>query len=286
MAWDTNHVGSTYAAPGYNKAKSLWESGSGSGVYDGNRVAGFTDQQNNYFNQVGQNFGSTPGYLQNAMNQTGQVASTGGMSQGIQGSLNQLNQIATQGAENPYYKDALGQQLDDIQNRVNASMSGAGRYGSGAHTNVLTDQLSDAATRALNDNWQFNQNLKMAALNSGLQGGLSAQSQGLQAASLTPSLMQGDITRMNELLKSGTYQQSQAQDEINAARDLFNENQQTDWSQLSKYLGAIGSGPAVSSPQQPVTQYQPQQNKPSTAQTILGGATAGLGLLGALGGLF
>lgn len=284
MAWDTNHVGSTYAAPGYDKAKSLWQGGSGSGVYSGQRVAGFTDPQNQYFGQVGQQFGSTPGYMQSAQGQVGNVAASGGMSSGIQNNLNQLNQIATQGAENPYYKDALGQQLDDIQNRVNASMSGAGRYGSGAHTNVLTDQLSDAATRALNDNWQFSQNMKMAALNSGLQGGLSAQNQGLQASALAPSMLQGDITRLNELLKSGTYQQSQQQDELNAARDLFNENEQNDWNQLSKYLSAVGSGPAVGSVQQPQQTYTPP--KPSTAQSILGGVSTGLGLLGAFGGLF
>lgn len=228
----------TYLRPGFDAAQSYFNQGIGGGVYDGQRVAGFTPQQNSYFSGVNQSLGQTPGYMQNAQNTVSDMA--GG------------------GATNPYFQNSLNQQLDDIQNRVNASTSGMGRYGSGAHTSVLTSELSDAASRALNDNYFGEQGLK------------------LNAAALAPQMQNAEITRLRELLQSGSLQQSQRQDELNAARDLFNEKEQAPWNQLSRYMSSLQGGGTV------MPQQQQQQPQASAAQRGLGGALTGA----SIGGMF
>lgn len=229
-----------YLRPGLNMAQSYVNQGVGFNPYTGNRVANFTNNQEKYFDGVHEKLRGTPQYMQRAQNAVGSMA--GG------------------GATNPYFKDVLNQQLDDVQNRVNASTSGMGRYGSGAHTSVLTQELADASSRALNENYFGEQGLK------------------LQAASMAPAMQQAEITRLNEMLKAGSLQQSQRQDQINAARDLFNEQQQAPWSRLNAYMASIGQpGAGNVMPQQ--TQSQPQA---STAQRALGGAMTGA----SIGGMF
>lgn len=82
---------------------------------------------------------------------------------------------------NPYFNDALRGQLDDTASQVQSQFSGAGRYGSGANTGVLTNQLGNIRSNALFN--QFNQdtqnmlaaNSQMdAARNAGLDRSLSA----------------------------------------------------------------------------------------------------------------
>ena len=230
-----------YLRPGLNTAQSYLDQGVGFNPYRGNRVAGFSGDQNSYFSGVRKSLGETPGYMQTA-----------------QGTVEDM---ASGGATNPYVKDALNQQLDDIQNRVNASTSGMGRYGSGAHTSVLTSELADAASRALNDNYFGEQGLK------------------LNAAALAPQMQSAEIARLREMLQSGSVQQAQEQDKINAARDLFEEQQQAPLQQLDAYMRSIGQPGTGSVMPQQVQQSQPQA---SAAQRGLGGALTGA----SIGGLF
>lgn len=205
---DPKYFGQTYLRPGLNQALSNLNQGVGFNPYTGQRVANFTDQQNQYFGQVGQQFGQNPGYLQSAQNAINNVTASGGRAPGVQQGLDQLGGIASgqnaintggqyqtaannplndlqagagqfyQNAQNgfgpsyseqnlagvaggeafggdPYFKRALDAQLQDIQNRVNSSFSGSGRYGSGANTDVLAKQLGDTAASALSQNYQF-----------------------------------------------------------------------------------------------------------------------------------
>lgn len=277
-----------YLRPGFNTAQSMFNQGVGFNPYEGNRVANFWGDQNRYFTGLREKMGDTPTYLHRAQGNVRNVAESGGMSAGISDNISKLNARASGEATNPYFKDVLNQQLDDIQNRVNASTSGMGRYGSGAHTGVLTKELGNAASRALNDNYFGEQQLQMGALNSALQGNLSAQGQGLQASALAPSMQQAEIARLNELFKSGSIKQAHEQDIANARRDLHNEKQQAPWERLSAYLSSIGQPGAGSV----MPQRAPTQQQPSAVQRGLGGALTGatIGgmfgnpLLGAVGG--
>lgn len=116
------------------------------------------------------------------------------------------------------------------------------------------------------------------AAQAGMSGRLSAQQDALRAAALAPTIQQGEITRLNQLLNSGTIQQSQRQDELNAARDLYNEQQQAPWQRLNAYMSAIGQPQSGSIGPQPAGPAGP-----STAQSVLGGALGGASLGGMLG---
>jgi hypothetical protein len=58
---------------------------------------------------------------------------------------------------NPYFQQALDDQLQRQADQINSQFSGSGRYGSGAHTGVLADRLGEARTRALAS--QYNQDI-------------------------------------------------------------------------------------------------------------------------------
>lgn len=388
---NASQFATNYLRPGLNMAQSYLNQGVGFNPYEGNRVAGFTDQQNQFFQQTGQQLGQTPGYMQSAQNSLQNVTGSGGMAPGVQGNLGTLDGIASgangittagqfqdqannplspmqqqagqfyQGAQqgfgpsysernladvakgggaNPYFQDQLADQLDQIQSRINAQMGAAGRFGSGAYGDAMSRGLGSAATNALSRNYEFEAGRQMQAnqlmdqqrqadianrftgaagaanvgqnsiqnrMNAlqgvtgvqgqnitnqgnaavqGMQGRFNAQQDAMRAAALAPSMQQSTIQRLNSLMNSGTIQQSQNQDEINAARDLYNEQQQSPLERLSYYMGVTGaSGGGNVLPQQ-------SQPGPSTAQSVLGGALGGATIgnmfgmpgLGAIGG--
>jgi hypothetical protein len=71
---------------------------------------------------------------------------------------------------NPYFNDALQGQLDSTASQVQSQFSGAGRYGSGANTGVLTNSLGNIRSGALRD--QFNADTSnMLAANSQMDAG-------------------------------------------------------------------------------------------------------------------
>lgn len=58
------------------------------------------------------------------------------------------------GTVNPYFNDILTKMQGDARTGVNLSMSGAGRYGSGEHTDVLAGTIGDLTNRALSSEWE------------------------------------------------------------------------------------------------------------------------------------
>lgn len=113
--------------------------------------------------------------------------------------------------ENPYFEEALSNRLQDVSDRVKSGVSSAGRYGSGAHTDVLTNELGQLSTQALSD--QFNQNVAQR-----LQGlGLAQQSAGAMS-DLDQRNFQNRLTGAGATLQAGglldDYSQRVLSDEI------------------------------------------------------------------------
>lgn len=73
---------------------------------------------------------------------------------------------------NPYYRAALDDSLDRVEDRVNQQFSAAGRYGSGAYTRTLTDRLGEAEIAAMRDNYNFERGNQINAANLGLSAGV------------------------------------------------------------------------------------------------------------------
>lgn len=67
------------------------------------------------------------------------------------------------GDGNPFYRQRLEGELADTAALTNSSMAGAGRFGSGAHTGVLTDRLAQARVGALENDWNREQGNQFAA---------------------------------------------------------------------------------------------------------------------------
>lgn len=99
---------------------------------------------------------------------------------GAQGAFGQgLGQLqATAGGDyldgNPYLMASLDRGADRIQDRVNRSMSGLGRYGSGAHTDILSRNLGDYYNTGLMNNYNTERGYQVNAGNNLLNYGSQA----------------------------------------------------------------------------------------------------------------
>lgn len=101
---------------------------------------------------------------------------------------------------NPYFQQQLDDTLGRVSAETNRGISTMGRYGSGAHTGVLTDRLGQAATSALGSEWSRAQQQQMQALGLlgqaeqgrlGLQGSAIQGQTGVQAQNIANSLVGG-----------------------------------------------------------------------------------------------
>src|SRR5690606_35480464 len=116
-------------------AMNLYNSGAGGNTYLGSTVADLSDttmQGVNQLAQAGQAWdtsGTRPLFQQ-----------IGAAAAGPSYAEQNLAQIAS-GQDNPYFEEALQNQLNKASSQINSLMSGAGRYGSGAHTGVLASEL-------------------------------------------------------------------------------------------------------------------------------------------------
>lgn len=184
---------------------------------------------------------------------------------------------------NPYFNSAIQGQLDATADQVQSQFSGAGRYGSGANTSVLTQQLGNIRSTALAD--QFNRDsANMLAANgqidSATLGRLNAQSgalagltgvqnqniqnqmgqitsaagiknQGIQTAgnltqqqaALDQQKWQNMLTGGQAQIQAGQLQDRAKQAELDAALAKFQATDNKDWTRLG-LLQAAASGSA------------------------------------------
>ncbi|WP_267427363.1 tail fiber domain-containing protein [Methylobacterium sp. GC_Met_2] len=143
---------------------------------------------------------------------------------------------------------------------------------------------------------EFNSNLGVTKAQGFIGAGQTGQAQAIQGAGLLPSVDALRYAPASNLLQVGGLQQQQAQQSLEAAQQLFQEQQQTPWQALSQYAAyplSIGSQGG-----QTVTQgtSQTKTSGPSAMQSILGlgtgllslgtggGATVGGALLGGMFG--
>jgi hypothetical protein len=217
----------------------------------------------------------------------GLQASAGAMSN-IGGAYNQQLAEAS-GAENPFLQSMLDTSNRRIGDRINSSMSGAGRYGSGQHTDTMARALAESADPILAQDYARRQQEKLASLQ-GMQQAYGAQGdiygQGLQRAGqwaqLMPSLDEARYSGAQKLGAVGQYNQERAQKELEDQIKLYNAQQAYPWEQLARYNALIGGagalgGTTVGSTTTPI-------NSPSTLQKVLGGGAAGAGIGGSFGG--
>lgn len=174
-------------------------------------------------------------------------------------------QIST--TQNPYLQNILDTSNRRIGDRVNAAMSGAGRYGSGQHTDVMSRALAESADPILAQDYQARQQQRESLLSGGLQ-------RAGQFAQLAPTLEQARYAPQERTFALGQFLDSRAQAQLNDQIKLYNAQQAYPWEQLSRYNALIGGAGALGGTS--VTSSPLQQ--PTQLQSALGGATAGAGL--------
>ena len=234
-------------------------SGSTQAPLNANVVGGLQGQ----YNIAASSLGGTPGV------QAGQALGTNMIqNQGLNSGLQSLLQQA-QGQQNPYLQDILNTSNRQIGDRVNSSMSGAGRYGSGAHTDVLARSLAEAANPILAQDYDRRQQMQQGILEGGLQ-------RAGQWAQLAPTLDQAQYAPSQALMALGQYQQDYAQKGLNNQIALYNAQQARPWEQLARFNAIVGGAGALGGQQAGTSTVN--QVQPSTLQKVLGGGVAGAGL--------
>lgn len=209
---------------------------------------------------------------------------------------------------------ALNRQIannaNDIRNNVAGMFARGGRYGSGAHQQVLGREIGRMATdmRSNNFNQMMNRNLQGAGMAAQTQMGALGQAgqlansdlaRQLQAQALAPQI---NNMRYQDAQMLGQVGAAYEQDAANQLADLnnqFMQGQQMPWNTVNQ-LSGIGSG--LGALGGTGTNTSPNPNFRSPMQQALGGAAlggslaSGLGMmgppgwammgLGALGGAF
>lgn len=241
-----------------SEAMDLYKSGEGFNVYKGDRVADFTDQQNQAIGNLasldnralGQDYGTN--MYKSLYNQAG----------GPSYAEKNLRDIA-QGQSlygDSRFQEMLDAQSAKIADQVNLGASAAGRYGSGMHTGSLADSIGDFRRNTVLQNYQNEVQRQLAAnqqMDAGRMSGLAAR-QGL-AGDIAGSyqnqfnnIAQGAQTA----LQAGTLRQQQQQAEMDAKRQAFTEKDMQDWTRLGA-LQAAATGSAGPYGMMTSTQTQP-----------------------------
>lgn len=186
---------------------------------------------------------------------------------------------------NPYLNSAIENAMSEAAASANRQFSGAGRYGSGAHSGALGSQLGNIATNARMNAYNTDTQNQLSAIgqmgnfaNSGLAGnvsgygamaGLGQQAYGNTMAGLQalPTLNQAQNADAQTQMSIG----GQRMDYNQAQIDAQNQDPWTKAGNLAQIAGAIGS-------------------LGGTSQTVSKESTGGVGgvvggVLGGLGGL-
>lgn len=160
-----------------SEAQSIYNSGAGGNVYQGDTVAGLGDTTQAGISGI-------------------KSAAAGFNNQGVQNNLTDWAS-GKNVMSNPYFESALTGQLDSAADQVQSRFSGSGRYGSGANTNALANTLGNIRAGALSN--QYNQdvgNMFTAgnALTNWNQGNLGAQQAVTNAGQLEDQNKQAQLT--------------------------------------------------------------------------------------------
>lgn len=133
-----------------------------------------------------------------------------------------LNQMMSGGA-NPYLDKMYGRAAEQVQNSVNSNFSAAGRYGSGAQTDVLSQNLGDMATQMYGGAYENDQNRRMAAIG------------------MAPQFGNMEYQDASQLLNAGQIMQDQTQKPMDFQYQQFQEQQNDPYKKLAAMSGVFGS---------------------------------------------
>lgn len=258
-----------------SEASKLYNEGSGGNVYQGQTVAGLGSTTNagiqNAF-KAGNNW-NMPNY-ENMLASTNQQFNASAQNTNAEKNLGDMASGQYLKSGNPYFEDALQGQLEKTAAQTQSQFSGSGRFGSGANTDVLTNQLGNIRSNALSN--QFNQDTQnmLAANNMMDSSRVAARTSGLNAlqtgASIGNQAFQNQLAGSNAQIQAGQLQDENRQKQLIADFTKWQSEDMKDWNRLG-LLQSAAAGSAGNYGTNTQTQTQPFN---------------ALGAIGSLGGLF
>lgn len=181
------------------EAQSIYDSGKGGNVYQGETVAG-----------LGPTTQSGISGLQGAVSGLPQASSSASNLSGMASGENL--------GGNPYFTENLTNQLDQTASLINSKMSGSGRYGSGANARVLGRELGNVATSAFSD--QYNRDV------SNMMGANS------QIDAANSNLFQNRLTGNQAVVGAGQLQDANEQAKLTADFTKWQSEDMQPWTRL------------------------------------------------------
>jgi hypothetical protein len=197
--------------------------------------------------------------------------------------------------KNPYLLQMLQDNTDRIGNRVASQMSGMGRYGSFGHGDAMARSITAANAPILSSAYENDRNRMLSASgqidasNNAAQATQMGAAQGLTGiqnfgqqnaanwASMIPQLQQAAFAPGNQLMAVGDYQNQYEQRQIDAQRQLFEQQQAMPWTQLGRFSGALQGVAPYAANAGTTTGSMTQENQtPWTQYAGLGIAAAGM----------
>lgn len=291
-----------YLSDIFRQSQNLYRQGAE--FYPGSTVVPFSPDTQAGMQGLRNQFTQSPVGYDQAVSTVSNVAGQGGVNNPfVQNIQNAGAQQTTAGrgvfqdmtqapGNNPFLDARFDQAAERVRDNTAAMFSKAGRYGSVAHQDQLSDSLGDMATNFYGNAYESDQNRRMqaagqlAAMQSGdISRNLGAQqaaagvgqgatSQALQAAQMFPGLYDYGQAGSRGLIGLGQMQEAKAGEQLQDSINRFNFGQNAGWDLLNRYNQVVQpiAGLGRSS-----TGTQPS-NQPSTLQTLggLGLAAAGI----------
>jgi len=244
---------------GAKQAQDLYNSGAGGNVYQGQRVADLSEASRGGLDTLGQ---AAAGF--------GRLAGANGLGQPTAAQSN-LSDIASgkylrEGS--PYYQDRLNSAIDQMSAKVNSQMSGAGRYGSGANSDILAKNAGSMLLSGLDNDYGRAMGNMLSA-----NSQIDAANQG--AVNSAGNYLRGWSSAGAAQMLGGRAADANNQARLDAARDKWDEQDNSGWRRLG-YLQDAAKGFAGP--------YGTQTGHNVTTQKERGNPwTLGSGMLGGLG---
>lgn len=224
----TENMPPAWAVPLFQKsateAQKIYDSGAGGNVYQGKTVAdlGSTTMQG---------INGMQGVVSGLPSSTSSAKNLGDMASGA---------FLRDG--NPYFNDMLSNQLDKTASRIQSQFAGSGRYGSGANTSVLSNELGGIAANTLYN--QYNQDANRM---------LSANSQ-IDAAN--SNLFRDQLAGNQSVIDAGRIQDANEQAKLTADFTKWQSEDMQPWTRLG-LLQSAAAGSAGNYGTNTQTQTQP-----------------------------
>ncbi len=272
----------------------------GAEYYPGSTVVPFSNQTQQGMQGLENQYSQDPIGLQTAQNTLTGVANSNqnnpfiqnvqnaGAVQNDAGS-NVLQDFANNGQQNPFLDAQFNRAASQVRDNTSAMFSKAGRYGSVAHQDQLSDSLGDMANNFYGQAYEtdanrrfgaaealgarqagdINRNLGAQSTAAGLNQG--ANSQAMQAAGMMPALNDYAGANNRGLIELGAMREGMAGQQLQDSMNRWNFGQNAGWDLLNRYNSTVQplAGLGGSS-----TGTQPSSG-PSTLQTVAGlGMTA------------